>query len=405
MTTLPLHVPSVRRSRAAAQTGSTAGRTLASYLLVPRPKDLVKAIVLPLAFAVGIAVERDVAAAQLGAAALVWMALELLVYQARYQWNDIRGFAADQAHPDAASRGRLPGPLEKAGPHISASIAVLVLRLVLTAALAVAFPELAAILVAMTVGVFGVAVVYERLWSAATGRTSQVPVPLRPALVALWVAVGAGYAVRGLTGLALAVDLGGRPGVVALAAVSMWALGVVFVTCRWTLEAMCFGEFRDGRLTWQVRPDQAREHTLGLVRWVPSTAPDDPEASPCSWRALQGRTPLTAPWNLALVVSAAAAAAVGQLLAGAAGAGAPAAVLVAGGLLALAVVRTPGRRRLVTVAGAVALLLLNATTGTPDPLVAILPWLVVMAAYGCFTRQCSDEIGRPLRRLQPLLRG
>ncbi|MCW2605992.1 MAG: putative rane protein, partial [Frankiales bacterium] len=301
--------------RVAPPAAARTGRTLPGYLLVPRPKDLVKALVVPLAFAVGaVTTSTALDGRRLLQAALVWFALELLVYQARYQWNDVRGFAADQAHPDAASRGRLPGPMERARPHIAASTAVAVLRLLLTAALAVAVPEVAGLLLAATLGVFGVAAGYERLRGAATGHTSEVPVPLRPALVGLWVAVGAGYAVRGLTGLALAVDLTARPGLAVVAGVAMWALGVVFVTCRWTLEAMCFGRVEDGRMAWEVRPDQAREHTLGLVRWLPADA--SAAASPCSWRALQGATPLTAPWHLALAVAAGAASLAGLLLVG-----------------------------------------------------------------------------------------
>ncbi|MCW2745488.1 MAG: hypothetical protein JWM48_2038 [Mycobacterium sp.] len=403
VTALPLSAhPATTRLRDDAPTGT--GRSLAGYLLVPRPKDLVKAVVAPLGFAVGTVAVGGVAAEQAGRAVLVWLALELLVYQARYQWNDVRGFAADQAHPDAAARGRLPGPLEKARPHIAASLAVMALRLGLTAALAVAVPGVAGVLLAMTVGVFGAAVVYERLRSAATGRTSTVPVPLRPALLALWVVAGAGYAVRGMTGLALAVDLTGRPALVAAAALAMWALGVVFVTCRWTLEAMRFARVEDDRLAWRVRPDQAREHTLGLVRWLPGDASGVGDRGPCAWRALQGRTPLLAPWNLALVIAGGSAAVAGTELVdatgdvdgfGALGTGA------LGALAALAVALLPRRRRAVTLAGVLVLAVLHVALGGDRPLAAVLPWTVVLAAYGCFTRQCADEVGDTLRRLRP----
>src|SRR5207253_1244883 len=147
-----------------------------------------------------------VSTTQLWQAVLVWLVLELLVYQARYQWNDVRGFAADQAHPDRVARGRLPGPIERARPHITASLVVAGVRLALAAALAIAVPGLRGIILAMTVGVFGGAFVYEHVRSRATGRTNEVPVPLHPSLLALWTAVGAGYAVRGMTGLALAVE-------------------------------------------------------------------------------------------------------------------------------------------------------------------------------------------------------
>src|ERR1700712_1336734 len=114
---------------ASSATTGVQGRTLLSYLLVPRPKDLVKAVVVPLTFALGAAANGGVGATRLWRGALVWLVLELLVYQARYQWKDVRGFAADQVPPDRLARGRLPGPMERAGQHIAASIAVAVLRL------------------------------------------------------------------------------------------------------------------------------------------------------------------------------------------------------------------------------------------------------------------------------------
>lgn len=61
-----------------------SGRSLHSYLLVPRPKDLVKALIVPLTFAVGVAGPGGVSTTVLWHAALVWVVLELLVYQARY---------------------------------------------------------------------------------------------------------------------------------------------------------------------------------------------------------------------------------------------------------------------------------------------------------------------------------
>jgi hypothetical protein len=395
VTTLHLHAPLVGR-------GAAQGRTLASYLLLPRPKDLVKALIVPVAFALGVLARGGAAAEELGVALLVWAALELLVYQARYQWNDVRGFECDQQHPDAASRGRLPGPLERGRQHKAASTAVLALRLALTAALGLAVPSVAPLLLLLTVGVFGIAAVYEALRSAATGQCDEVPCPLSPPLVGLWVFVGAGYALRGMTGVALATDVPAHAGTAALAALAMWSLGVVFVTARWALEAMPFATLTAGRVSWECRSEQAREHTLGLVRWTPRAAdPRDLDAGddPSRWRALHGRTPLSAPWNVALVVAGGAAAPAGALLAGQAASP----VLALAGAACAVLVALAARRRLaaaLVVSGALSAT--HALLGTDRPVAAVAPLLVVLLAHASFTSQCTSELGHPLHRLDAL---
>src|SRR3954467_4980906 len=117
-------------------------RRLAGYLLLPRPGDLVKAWIFPACFLLGVLAEEGASGREVLRAALVWAALELLLYQARYQWNDIRGFEADQRHPERAARGRLPGPPSRGRAHIRASAAVAAARLGLAAALALALPGL-----------------------------------------------------------------------------------------------------------------------------------------------------------------------------------------------------------------------------------------------------------------------
>src|SRR4051794_36434634 len=177
-------------------------RTLRNYLVLPRPKDAVKWWILPLTFAIGVITRGGVTNHGLARAALVWAALELLVYQARYQWNDIRGFEADQKHPDSAGRGRLPGPLEDGRKHIAASAGVAVARVAAAGVLALALPGFALgwTLVVLTVAVFGVAAAYEALRAVGTGRGADVPAPLTPAVVAIWFVIGRGYGLRGVSG-------------------------------------------------------------------------------------------------------------------------------------------------------------------------------------------------------------
>jgi hypothetical protein len=381
-------------------------RSLRSYLLLPRPGDLIKAWLFPAAFGLGVLGAGGIGAGELLRAAIVWLALELLIYQARYQWNDIRGFAADQRHPDRVARGRLPGPPSLGPKHIRASWRVVLIRLGLVALLALAlglaplgllWPPLA-----LTIAVFGVAVLYEALRSGATPAPERVPPPLTPRIVALWCVVGGGYAIRGIAGLSLAVDLLGNPALLASATVAFWAFGVAFVTGRWALEALAFAR-RDsrGRVEWQVEAGQAREHSLALARWLPRS-PDRIEVRQeadglADWKALRYGVPALAPWNLAAVLAAVAAAVAGRILVG------PAALLEAalaglgGGLGAAAVLALPRWRWQGSILGALSLGALLANAGSPRPALAALPWLLLLGAHLFFTSQSPRTLPHPLR--------
>jgi hypothetical protein len=379
-------------------------RSLRSYLLLPRPGDLVKAWIFPAAFALGVLAADGVSGTDVLRATLIWLALELLIYQARYQWNDIRGFEADQRHPDRVARGRLPGPLSRGKEHIRASALVAAARLGLAAALALALSslDLTAPLLALTVAVFGVAILYELLRERATGRDDRVPPALTPAILALWAVVGAGYAIRGVSGLAAAVDVFDDPGLLAAAVLTFWSFGIAFVTGRWALEALPFGrQDGGGGIEWRVEPGQAREHTLALVRWLPTRGPGPAErraeGSLGGWRALTERASLSAPWNLAAIVAATAAAVAGRLLAGSADVFEVALAACAGAACAAAVLALPGRRWPGLLAGSAALALLIALAGSPRPLLAVLPWLCIFGAHLFFASQSPETLAHPLR--------
>jgi hypothetical protein len=367
------------------------------YLVMPRPKDAVKGLLMPFTFLLAVAAGADVTWRTVVRALIVWGVLELLVYPARYQWNDIRGFVADQSHP-GHDRGRLPGPLERVRDRVTASCAVALAKLAAVAALALALPSLSGVLWAVTGAVFGVAVVYEGLRARGTGRTATVPPPARPAVVALWIVVGAGYVVRGTAGLALAVDLGRRPALAVSAAVALWAFGIAFVTSRWALESLAFATADHGRLTWTARAEQAREHLLALVRWLPPGI----DADPADWVPLRRRTPWAAPWNLALLVAGTAAAVTGSLLVTPSSPGHSLVAAPSSAATTAAVIRLPGRRPAVVLAGAVLQLLVLVLTGQPRPLAALLPWLAVMAAHLVFSGRSLRTTGRPSGRLRSL---
>src|SRR3712207_1765023 len=118
----------------------------------------------------------------------------------------------------------------------------MVFKVALALGIAFAFPalDLAVVMLVLTVAVFGVAVAYEALRTAGTGRSDEVPPPLTPALVGIWLVIGGSYAVRGVGGLALAVPLGQHPALAVAAFITMWSFGIAFVTARWAIEAIAF---------------------------------------------------------------------------------------------------------------------------------------------------------------------
>lgn len=370
---------------------------LARYLLLPRPKDLFKGGIIALTYALGLLSTGGVTTASVLRALVVASVVELLIYQARYQWNDVRGFVADQYHPSSSGRRRLPGPLIRARAHVGASCAVVAARLAVTGLLIFAVPglHLGGVLGFAVAGVFGAAIAYEILRSLSTGRDAAARAPIGAGTVLLWVTVGAGYAVRGLVGLGLAVDLWKRPTLLVAATVTLWCYGIAFVTCRWAVEMTEFAAIRRGRVTWHARADQAREHQLALTRWIPTRVGG--VADIVDWAPLGGRTSLTAPWNLATVVAGGAAAVTGWLLVGSCTVK-DAVIIVAVGAVATLIAVCTSRGRPVAVV--VAALLLSGAyllLAAPRPLSAVLPWLVVMIAYLSNTTRTLRTFRRPNR--------
>jgi hypothetical protein len=380
--------------RTAGNRRVSAGRSLRSYLLLPRPGDLVKAWIFPLGFLLGLAATGEASAAELGRAALVWVCLEFLIYQGRYQWNDIRGHAADLAHPEAASRGRLPGPPERARPNRRASWAVIAVRLAMVGLTAVVVPDVRAELLALTALVWGFAFSYEWLRSLATGGSAAGPPSVSPAIVGVWFISGGGYAVRAVGGLALAIDLGNRPALIATAVAAAWGFGIAFVTIRWSLESIPFASRENGRLKLRSEGRQAREHTLALVRWLP----DPPPAGRLEdWRALEGRTSLSAPWNLATLAGCGAAASTGMLLGGEEGLAWGLAAGIMGLCAAGLVLVRPNSRALTAGLGLVALAAMALASSAPRPWAVLLPWTVVIASHLLFSSQSLSTLARPIR--------
>jgi hypothetical protein len=383
-------------------TREASERSLASYLLLPRPSDAVKWWIFPAVFLLGAAGAGGFTTQEPIRAGVVWLVLELLIYQARYQWNDIAGFAADQRHPDRAGRGRLPGPVSRGRQRKIASASVSAVRLLAAATVGLLFPQLhiEATNLVLIGAVFAVAACYEQLKRRGTGWASEAPPRLRPAVVGLWVTVGGGYAVRGLAGLALAVDLTGRPALAAAAAAAMWAYGIAFVTSRWVLEGLAFARVEQGRLAWSCRPDQRREHLLSLVRWLPDYPALPAALAPRTWRPLAGRTSLSAPWNVATIVSGTCAGIAGLALAGPPRLGVAFGLSAAFALATILVLQAPGRARIAVLFGAAAALIgLELMSEVHRYLAALAPWMAAVGAQLWFFSRNLEGIGGLLRDL------
>ncbi|BDH05825.1 hypothetical protein [Streptomyces seoulensis] len=293
-------------------------RGLLSYLLLPRPEDWVKWLLVPLAFTV-VVLARDLTP-QWGRLLLTMLLVEYLVYAARYQVNDIRGYAEDAFHPEAAARMRLPHPADAAARRlvVVSSALVAALRLVTALGIAVATGLTRGFAGATAViAVAGVLYEYLRTTEARPGSAR------RAAAVGLWLLVGTGYALRYAVGAHAAGLPVGDP-LVWTGALYAYGLGMMFVLLTWVLEASAYCLAPRPR-RWYASPAlRAKPHLLLLLRHVlgvtlmPGPPPSGPPARPGCGEipVLRGRCAPAAPWNLAYWATVAAGAPLALRLAG-----------------------------------------------------------------------------------------
>jgi hypothetical protein len=222
--------------RPRAEPGAKKGRSLWSYLLLPRPDDLVKALFVVAGIVVALISVPGRSSPRPGVAELVLfvVAVEWLVYQSRYQWNDIRGLYEDELSPSKADRQRLPGGT--AG--IPKSVTAMILRLIgvfWIAALAwngeARISGTDRVMVVAIAMIYLVGTIYEEIRQAA--RRSRISSTTNLALTLI--VVGLGYPIRfalgwwGGGGTTWSVALG-------LVLIAAWGLGILFVSLGWILE-------------------------------------------------------------------------------------------------------------------------------------------------------------------------
>ena len=363
------------------------GRGLTAYLMHPRPDAWAKALLAPACFVLG--------AIRVGGFAgwprflILWLVFELLIYPARYQWNDVRGIEADQRHPEGRARSRLPVGATARDRRRSVRLSTTAAALRIVAALLIGVVSgLVRSVLLLACAVFVVAACYEYL-RALPARRSRVPA--RAQAAAVWLAVGLGYLVRGGLGLSAAGLAWGSVAMLAgLACVT--SFGIMFVLLTWALEATSYCEA--GADGWHARPDlSGQPHLALLLRHLRlpiqgARAGPVPGGSFASTPALRPGARMTAPWNLALAGAGAYGTVEGLALARPASDGpgwylAVAAVALAGaGMLAGS--RTQRLRWVVTVIWAPVLVAAALPARPALPALAAAPWLVIGGVYTAF---------------------
>jgi hypothetical protein len=380
-------------------------RSLMSYLLLPRVEECVKWLFMLISFVLGALAADGVDRATVVRAAVVFVAFEYLIYEARYQWNDVRGYKPDSEHPERAVRRRLPvgATTRERRRNVAASLGVAILRVLAAGGLALAFGSDVLVPVAvLAVLVFLVARVYESLRSRLEAKGANDRTVARYA-IAVWTWVGVGYAIRGGAGLWLAgFTLDSQ---VLLLAIPMFvAYGTMFVTLTWVLEALSHYT-RDADRLRASKELAGKHHLRLLVPYLDIEASTEGDTNGCrTMYALKPRGAIWAPWNIALLVAAPLSAAAGLALAAAGDLSlaqlpfvAAAAVIAAAGACGL--LRMPDERWRPAAVVATASILggLGFVADLEAPALALLPWLVVSATYVGFRLQSYDSLHAGIR--------
>jgi hypothetical protein len=257
--------------------GAYSGR-LAAYLVLPRPDDLAKIVYVVMGVLLGwLAVSTTAGpparpyGPSLPEIAMFVVGVELLVYQSRYQWNDIRGAYEDRKAPLASARRRLPGDDDTINTSVKYSLIIMFVRLYLAlwivslqgpAAGRVSFSD--QILLISIPAIYFLAALYE--WVRARMRRSKKSGACD--FVLLLILVSLGYPLRfGLGWAAVGGPILNMNFV--LAVVAFAGLGLGIVTLTWVLEgasyvnsAIVHETYRRYAVTYTIR---RKPHLLKLL--------------------------------------------------------------------------------------------------------------------------------------------
>lgn len=213
------------------------------YLIYPRPKDALKILFILFGSLLGTVFSGfslDDPSSWLHAvtAFLVsFLIFDFLGYQARYQWNDVRGYVEDEHNPEARKRARLPHIPDNSRLAPKLSLAIACYRLLLALMLCWCNPLGAGCqLFVCLVAIFVIAAIYE------FARSKKAC----PTLVLLFL-VSLGYPLRIFVGIWAACPfllnmLSFMPDTLELVSVVIASVffGIVFVGLTWALEGCDF---------------------------------------------------------------------------------------------------------------------------------------------------------------------
>lgn len=382
-TTLPT-VRTEKGSSPAPKDGS-----LLAYLIFPRPEDWIKWLIAPAVFFTVAWSFGDLG--RWRTFVQLWLILEYLIYEARYQWNDARGIDEDPLHSESRARHRLPvGPVDRTRRNVLVSLAVAIGRLTLALIIGEALGLFRPVLFLMIL-VLSIAIVYERLRSLHSPLTMTRPTP---AVVAIWCIVGLGYGVRSGLGLVTG-GLSLTDSLTWIGMVCFIFLGIMFVLLTWVLEAAscCYRQESDG--TWWVKTEAVlKPHIMVLLHHVPINVNTNGQGKYSDGedggmrRILRERGKTLAPWNFALVVSAGLGGALGIGLAHAMPSFSPESMAVSISLIAAGVLAycNSQKTRLI-VSGVTAFTLIASIISFghwPFTVLAAGPWMAIASLYLVF---------------------
>ncbi|GAA1370054.1 hypothetical protein [Catellatospora chokoriensis] len=264
-------------------------RSIGSYLLMPRPEDWIKFLNAPGAWLV---TYLATGSGDFWRFAVMWISVEYLVFQARYQLNDLRGAPEDDLHSERVARGRLPhgNSQETFRNNLRASAIGIVIRLAVAVVIGVLADELM-LMCLFIVAVFGTALIYEGL------RAARMVLPV-------WTFVGVGYAIRAALGIHFA-GLSWLDETATLGYLAFAIYGIMFVLLNWASEATSYCTVTpSGEWTYQSGLVD-KPHLLALLKplGIVATLSTRREHAPPNGghqRVLVARGRVFAPWNIAI---------------------------------------------------------------------------------------------------------